>query len=64
MQSMDKLSKAACERYANVPGDLAQQRFRYALNRFIRRGLSVPEAEAKALASVRNTDPDFVPRRA
>jgi hypothetical protein len=43
--------------------DVPQQRFRYALNRYIMNGLPVPEAEAKAIASVRNTHPSFVPTR-
>ena len=47
--------------YALDLTDVPQQRFRYALNRFIMHGFPVIEAEAKAIASVRNTQPAFVP---
>lgn len=60
---MHVVSRRAAARYAEVHGDVPQQRFRYALNRFIMSGVPVPEAEAKAIASVRNTHPGFVPRR-
>ena len=60
-QEMHQVSRVACARYGNDLGDRSQQRFRYALNRFIMSGVPVREAEAKALASVRNTDPGFVP---
>jgi len=49
--------------YALDLTDVPQQRFRYALNRYIMNGLPVPEAEAKAIASVHNTHPGFVPTR-
>jgi hypothetical protein len=57
------LSRRAGAKYALDHSDVPQQRFRYALNRFIMNGVPVPEAEKKALASVRNTHPDFVPIR-
>jgi hypothetical protein len=62
-QDMYGLSRRACAQYALDLTDVPQQRFRYALNRYIMNGLPVPEAEAKAIASVRNTHPDFVPTR-
>jgi hypothetical protein len=61
-RDMHHVSRAACAKYAFDPGDRSQQQFRYALNRFIMSGLPVPDAEAKAIASVRNTQPGFVPR--
>jgi hypothetical protein len=60
---MHAISRRASARYSTDHGNVPQQRFRYALNRFIMNGMPVPEAEAKALASVRNTHPDFVPIR-
>jgi hypothetical protein len=60
---MHHISRGACARYANDRDDRPQQQFRYALNRFIMNGLPVPEAEAKAIALVRNTRPGFVPTR-
>jgi hypothetical protein len=60
-QEMHHISREACDRYAYDPNDRAQQQFCYALNRFIMNGLAVPDAVAKAIASVRNTRPGFVP---
>jgi hypothetical protein len=62
-QDMHGVSRRACALYALDHADVPQQRFRYALNRFIMNGMPVPEAEAKAIASVRNTHPDWVPTR-
>jgi hypothetical protein len=62
-QDMHAISRRASARYSDDRGDVPQQRFRYALNRFIMNGLPVAEAEAKALASVHNTHPGFVPGR-
>ena len=62
-QDMHGVSRRACAQYVLDHSDVAQQRFRYALNRFIMNGVPVPEAEKKAIASVRNTHPGFVPAR-
>lgn len=62
-QDMHGVSRRACARYTLDLTDVPQQRFRYALNRFIMNGVPVPEAEKKAIASVRNTHPGFVPTR-
>ena len=62
-QDMYGLSRRVCAQYALDLTDVPQQRFRYALNRYIMNGVPVPEAEAKAIASVRNTHPSFVPTR-
>ena len=64
MDDLYRVSKRASALYANERGDVPQQRFRYALSRFMMNGLPVHEAEAKAVASVRNTHPGFEPKRA
>jgi hypothetical protein len=63
VQELHGVSRRACAQYALDLTDVPQQRFRYALNRFIMNGVPVPEAEKKAIASVRNTHPGFVPTR-
>jgi hypothetical protein len=59
-----QISKQVCARYAKLRGDEPQQHFRLGLNIFIMAGLSVPEAEAQALALVRKDHPGFTPVRA
>jgi hypothetical protein len=63
VQELHGVSRRACAQYVLDLNDVPQQRFRYALNRFIMNGVPVPEAEKKAIASVRNTHPGFVPTR-
>ncbi len=61
MPTKEQISKEACSRYAKFQGDVPQQHFRLGLNMFIMAGMSVAEAEARALALVRKDHPGFVP---
>jgi len=62
--SNQEISKEACARYDKTRGDMGQAHFLMALNLAILKGDSVPEAEVSALAWVRRSYPDFVPRLA
>jgi len=63
--SKQQISKQACAKYAKSKGrNMPQAHYLVALNVFIMKDFSVPEAEAQALAEVRKRYPGFVPVRA
>ena len=59
-----EICRRACAKYAKRQGDSAQGTFRYLLNQSILAGFSEVEAEARALAFVREKHPGWLPIRA